>query len=215
MVHRKPQGKYDAINFGARFVPDGVEVVALNDVDTKINDFNAAVRHFDSENVALVFAKVKVNEGPQRSFYSILDSIRRKVPINGSGELMLVRRIVLEGILPLKPCKAEDSYILFKVLEQKRKVVFCESCCVETERTKSAHQEEAYKRKVVCGLYQALGYANPSVQIRLFYKLLPLASPLLLILGDKGYYWMKGILLGLMDYLRGDRQGIWDSTYLK
>jgi cellulose synthase/poly-beta-1,6-N-acetylglucosamine synthase-like glycosyltransferase len=215
VIHRQPRGKYDAINFGAKLIPEDVEVVALNDVDTRVNNVDAAVRHFNSKNVALVFAKVWVKEGPQKSFYVVLDSIRRRVPINASGELMLIRRTMLESILPLKPCKAEDSYILFKVLESRRKVVFCEESYVETERTKRAEQEEAYKRKVVCGLYQALGFTKPSFSIRLFYVLLPLASPILLVLGKKGYFWMKGILLGLTDYLHGDRSGVWQSAYLK
>jgi hypothetical protein len=34
-------------------------------------------------------------------------------------------------------------------------------------------------------------------------------SPLLLISGRKGYFWMKGILLGFLDYLRGDISGVW------
>ena len=35
--YRAPRGKYDAINFGAELIPD-VDVVALNDVDTKIRN---------------------------------------------------------------------------------------------------------------------------------------------------------------------------------
>lgn len=214
IVYREAKGKYDAINFGARFIPRDVDVVVLNDVDTKIHNFKAALEHFSSEKAALAFARVTVKRGPQNSFYVFLDSIRRKVPIAASGELMLVRRDVLEMILPLRPCKAEDSYIMFKVLELRYKVVFSESCYVETERTTTIEDEEDYKRKTVCGLYQALAYANPPHLIRLFYILLPLVSPLLLVSGKRGYYWMKGIMLGLVDYLRGDRTGIWQRTYM-
>ena len=213
VLYRRPKGKYDAINFGARFVPKDADVVALNDVDTKINNLQAALQHFKREEVALVFARVSVKEGPQRLFYVFLDSIRRRLPIAASGELMLIRRNVLGKILPIRPCKAEDSYILFKVLEFKLKAVFCEECYVETERTKTAEKEEIYKRKTVGGLYQALAYTNPSHLVKLFYFLLPFACPLLLVLGKRGYFWMKGILLGLMDYLRGDRFGVWQPTY--
>jgi len=215
IVYRKPKGKYDAINFGARLVPRDVGIVALNDVDTKIRNIGAALKYFDSNDVALVFARVSVKEGPQRSFYVFLDFIRRRLPITASGELILIRRNVLERILPIPACKAEDSYILFKVMEFKQEVVFCQECYVETERTKSIEKEEIYKRKTVCGIYQALGYSHPSNFIRLFYLLLPLASPILLVLGKKGYYWMKGILLGLIDYLRGDRSGVWQTRYME
>ena len=121
---------------------------------------------------------------------------------------------LLKEFLPIRPCKAEDSYLLFKVLEFKYKAVFCEECYTETERTKTAQGEELYKRRTVGGIYQALSYTQPPHRIKLFYFLLPIASPLLLVLGKKGFYWMKGILLGLMDYLRGDRTGVWKVTYM-
>lgn len=213
IVYREPRGKYDAINFGFRFIPEDTDVVVLNDVDTKIRNFEAALRWFRSEDVALVFVKVHVKEGPQKLFYGILDRIRRRLLIAASGELMLITYDVLKRIIPIKPCKAEDSYILFKVLEFKRKNVFCEECYVETERTKTAEKEEIYKRKTVTGIYQALSYTRPSLLIRIFYLLLPFMSPLLLVLGRRGYFWMRGILLGLIDYLRGDRTGVWQPTY--
>jgi len=215
VVYREPKGKYDAINFGSQFIPEDTDVVALNDVDTKIRNFQAAVRLFSSGDVALVFVKVSVREGPQKLFYAILNPIRRRVLTAASGELMLIRRDMLMKILPIRSCKAEDSYILFKILEFKRKAVFCEECYVETERTKTAEKEEIYKRKTVAGIYQALAYTKPPVIIKLFYFLLPFACPSLLIIGKKGYFWMKGILLGLTDYLRGDRTGVWQTTYLE
>ena len=98
----------------------------------------------------------------------MLDPIRRRLPVTASGELMLVKHYVIERILPIQPCKAEDSSILFKVSELKRRVVFCEECSSETERTKNIENEEAYKRKTVCGLYQALGHTKPSPLIRSF-----------------------------------------------
>jgi hypothetical protein len=215
VVYREPRGKYDAINFGFGFVPVDTDVVVLNDVDTKIRNFGAALQRLSYKDVTLVFVKVHVKEGPQKFFYSILDRIRRRLLIAASGELMLIRYDVLKRIIPIKPCKAEDSYILFKVLEFKRKGVFCEECYVETERTKTAEKEETYKRKTVGGIYQALAYTKPPYSIKLFYTLLPIACPLLLILGKRGYFWMKGILLGLSDYLRGDRTGVWQPTYME
>jgi len=215
VLYRKPEGKYDAINFGARFVPDYVDVVALNDVDTKINNFKAALQHFRRKEVALVFAKVCVNEGPQRLFKVFLNVIRRRLLIAADGDLMLIRYNVLKEILPLKPCKAEDTYILFKVLESRRKVVFCEECYVETGKTQNAEEEKIYKRRTVAGLYQALAYTHPPYLIKLFYILLPIACPSLLVLGKKGYFWMNGILLGLVDYLRGDRIGVWQPAHIE
>lgn len=215
VVHREPRGKYDAINFGFRFIPEDTDVVALNDVDTRIKNFEAALRWFKSKDVALVFVRVCVKEGPQKLFYGILDGIRRRLLITASGELMLIRYNVLKRIVPIKPCKAEDSYLLFKVLEFKCKCVFCEECYVETERTKTAEKEEAYKRKTVGGVYQALSYTKPPYIIKLFYALLPLLSPLLLFSGRRGLFWMKGILRGLVDYLRGDRSGVWQTTYME
>jgi hypothetical protein len=91
--------------------------------------------------------------------------------------------------------------------------VLSEECSVETEKTKAAEKEEIYKRRTVSGLYQALAYTKPPYLLKLFYVLLPFACPLLLVLGKRGYFWMRGILLGLIDYLRGDRTGVWQPTY--
>jgi len=215
VIYHEANGKYDAINFGYKFVPEHTQLVVLNDVDTKINNLNAALKEFKSEKVAMVFARVAVNVGPQTSFYGFLDSIRRNILIAASGELMIIRRDVLEKTLPIKSCKAEDSYILFKILELNHKALFCEKCYVETERTKTAENEEIYKRKTVAGIYQALAYTNPPRSIKLFYILLPFACPLLLLSGKKGFFWMKGILRGLVDYLRGDRTGVWKTTYMQ
>jgi hypothetical protein len=213
VVYRKPRGKYDAINFGFKFIPKDTDVVVLNDVDTKINNFEASLRLFRSGDADLVFVKIYIKEGPQQLFYGLLDSIRRRLLITASGELMLVRYNLLKKIFPIKPCKAEDSYLLFKALEFKFQCMFCEDCYVETERTKTAEKEEIYKRKTVGGIYQALAYTNPPLITKLFYTLLPLFSPLLLFSGRRGYFWMKGILYGLVDYLMGDRSGSWETTY--
>ena len=215
IVYREPRGKYDAINFGFKFIPQDTDVVVLNDVDTTIRNFEAALQLLRFKAVDLVFVRVCVKEGPQKLFYNLLDRIRRRLMVAASGELMLVRYDVLRRIIPIKSCKAEDSYILFKVLESKYRAVFCDECYVETERTKSVEKEEIYKRKTVAGLYQALSYTKPPTSIWMFYLTLPFISPLLLVLGRKGYYWMKGILLGFLDYVRGDRSGFWQPTYME
>jgi hypothetical protein len=215
VIYREPNGKYDAINFGFNFVPEDADVLALNDADTTIHNFDAALKHFNDKKVALVFGSVSVKYGPQIFFYRMLNPIRRILPVAASGELMLIKRDVMEHILPIKPCKAEDSYILFKTSELKRGIVFCEDCRAETERTGIIENELIYKRKTVCGLYQALSYSRPSLGIRMFFLILPFASPILLVLGKLGYYWMKGILLGLTDYLKGDRTGTWLRNYMR
>jgi len=212
VVYRKPMGKYDAINFGAGLVPEDIDVVALNDVDTKIYNVRGALGYFSSDNVGLVCAKVRIAKGPQWFFGPMIDFIRKKLPIAAAGDLMLVRHKVLRRILPVEPCKAEDSYILFRVLGLGQKAIFSRECQVETEKTESADEEQAYKRRTVCGIYQALARTDPPYYIKAFYTLLPIISPLLMILGRKGYFWMRGILLGLMDYLRGDISGVWQSV---
>jgi hypothetical protein len=209
LVYREPKGKYDAINFGFNYVPKDTEVLIMNDVDTEIHNFTVALKHLEFENVSLLFCRVTVKDGPQESFYKILDFIRRRLPIAASGELMLIKKDFLAKMLPMKPCKAEDSYILFKALELQNKIIFCEECYVKTERTKSLSAEEKYKRRTTLGIYQALKFTHPPRKIRLFYFFLPLLSPALMILGSKGFSWAKGIMLGYSDYLRGDISGVW------
>jgi len=213
VVYRPLLGKYDAINFGSTFIPPDTDIVVLNDVDTEIHNFEVALAKFQNENVSLVFTKVNVGLGPQLSFYSLLDSLRKRIPIAASGELMLVKCQIMRSMLPLRGCKAEDTYILFKILEKGEKVGFCEKCYVTTKRTTQAEQEEAYKRRTVGGIYQALSMSRPPLIVRLFYTILPFMSPLLLILGKKGFYWTKGILSGYIDYRKGDRTASWRPTY--
>ena len=177
-------------------------------MDTKIHNIRAALSHLASKDVGLVFAKVSV-DGPQKLFYRFLDFVRRRIPVTASGELMLIKNGMFDKVLPLKPCKAEDSCILFKVLELKQKAIFSEECFVYTQRTKIIRKEEDYKRRTVTGLYQALTYTRPPSFVRLFYILLPLICPVLLFSGKSGFYWTKGILRGFADYLRGDRIGSW------
>lgn len=215
VIYRKARGKYDAINFASRLLPPNTDVVVFNDVDTTIHNFSAAVDAFARERPALLFTKVFVKEGPQNLFYLFQDKIRKKVLVACEGELMFLDRKVLSRVLPLKPCKAEDTYILFKVLELKQKVIFFEECYCDTERTKTSRKEQLYKKKTVGGIYQALSYARPTPPIRIFYALLPFISPVLLLLGKNGYYWTRGIILGFVDYLRGDRSGTWEPAYME
>ena len=213
VVYREPRGKYDAVNFGMGFVPPDTDIVAFNDVDAVVHDFEAGLAFFKDPAVSLVLAKVDVERGPQLSFYSLLDSLRDRFPIAASGELMLIRRSVLNRILPLRACKAEDSYVLFRVLEEGGRVVFSQDCYVTTKRTSVAEEEQGYKRRTVGGIYQALSMSRPPMLVRLFYVLLPFVSPLLLLSGKKGYHWAKGILLGYVDCLRGDKTASWKPTY--
>ena len=213
VVYREARGKYDAINFGAKLIPEEAETVALNDVDTKIHNFRAALNQFTQTKATLLHTKVIVREGPQNLLLLLQTKIRRFALIVVEGDLMLIKRKALTNILPLKPCKAEDTYILFKILEHQGKVVFSEKCYCETSKTENVKEEKSYKRRTVSGIYQALAYTDPPSLIKLFYALLPFLSPLLMILGLKGYYWMRGILLGFVDYLRGDRTGDWRPTY--
>jgi hypothetical protein len=213
IIYRPPKGKFDAINYGRKFIPPETEIVLMNDVDAEIHNLSPAINYFNNPQVGLVFARVDVGTGPQLSFYKILDRIRRIIPITASGELIIIKKELLDEILPIKPCKAEDSLIMFKVLEKKQLVVFCEDTFVKTIRTQTPEQEEKYKRRTVGGLYQALAQSKPPAIIRTFYILLPLASPVLLVLGKKGYFWMRGILYGFIDYLRGDITGSWKETY--
>jgi len=210
VAFRKPRGKYDAINFGARFLPENLDVVILNDVDTKVHRLSHALDHFADPRTSLVFVKTIVKEGPQTVFYLLEDSLRRRLLLAAEGELMLIRHSLFRELLPVDPCKAEDTYLLFKTLRLRHRVVFCENSYVETHRTKKVEEEELYKRRTVAGIYQALRYTMPPLRIRLFYLLLPFISPLLLVLGMRGYYWMRGIALGLVDYLRGDTSGSWE-----
>jgi len=201
-VYRKPIGKYDAINFGFESI-DTDKIICLNDVDTSIHGFDEALELLEKEDADVVFCKVLVKEGPQPFFYRFLDNIRRILPVAASGELMLIKPTLLKRMIPLKPCKAEDTYILFKSLELGYKTVFCETCWVETERTKTLIGESNYKKRTVSGIYQALSYTNPPFFIRFFYLLLPFLTPLLLLSGEKGFYWMKGIINGVANFSSG------------
>ncbi len=193
VVYRAPKGKWDAINFGAKFVPKNTSIVILNDVDTQIHNFEQAINIFD-EKIDVVYCRVHVSKGPQVKFYKILDPIRGKLHIAASGELMLIRYEVWRCMLPVPPCIAEDTYILFKALELGYRVRFCTSAYVTTERTLNAKHEEAYKTRTTLGIYQALRYTKPPLMVTTFYSFLPLFAPLLTFAGRDGVAWTKGIV---------------------
>ncbi|MEM4522032.1 MAG: hypothetical protein QW738_02245 [Nitrososphaeria archaeon] len=214
IIYRPPKGKYDAINYAINFIPNDVDIIVFNDIDTCLYNFNETLKYFEDPKIALVYVPEQIINGPQVTFYKIFNSMREKIPLAGSGELMLIRKKVLDKMTPIKPCKGEDTYILFKVLELGYNVAYCKECIVTTVRTKNVKSEEMYRRKTVTGVYQALSYTNPPILIKLFYIILPLASILLLFLGNKGYYWFKGIIKGFVDYIMGDRSGYWNTDYL-
>jgi len=191
VVYREARGKWDAINFGSKFVPEDADVVVLNDVDTRIHNFEHALSHL--EEADLVYCRVSVARGPQVKFYRIADSMRKRFHIFASGELMLFKRGVFKRLLPIPPCVAEDSYLLFKALELGYRAHFCTKTYVTTERTANAVEEEAYKARTTAGIYQALTYTKPPPWIRAFYKLLPLAALLLVLTGEEGRAWARGI----------------------
>jgi GT2 family glycosyltransferase len=192
VVYREANGKWDAINFGAKYIPDDVDVVLFNDVDTKIHNFEFALQCIKSK-ADIVYCRVNVSEGPQVLFYRILNPIRQRFHVCASGEFMLVKRSVFDTVLPIPPCIAEDSYILFRALELGFRAYFCTEAYVTTKRTFNIRDEEAYKTRTTLGIYQALNYSKPSLTIRVFYYLLPAFSPLLVIAGGNGVAWANGI----------------------
>jgi cellulose synthase/poly-beta-1,6-N-acetylglucosamine synthase-like glycosyltransferase len=213
VVYRPAIGKYDAINFAMvdNKIPEETKIVAFNDVDTRISGFEKMMSHFKNPEVGIVFAAELVREGPQRNFFTIFNPLRRLFPLAASGELMMIKREVLCRILPLKPCKAEDTYIMFKAIELGYRVIFCEDCFAETERTKTSRKEEIYKRKTVAGIYQAISFTRPPPIVRFLYTILPFAAILFVLTGRDGYHTLKGIWLGYLDFIRGDRSGTWNT----
>jgi len=202
IVYREARGKWDAINFGSQFTPKDINVVVLNDVDTRIHNFEHALSHLN-DGADLVYCRVKVTKGPQVKFYRIADPIRKRFHIFASGELMLIKHEVFKRVLPIPPCIAEDSYILFKVLELGYRAHFCTKTYVTTERTTNTKDEEAYKARTTLGIYQALRHTNPPPWIRAFYGLLPIVAPLLALAGEDGKAWIRGIKKAVSMILTG------------
>jgi len=202
VVYREARGKWDAINFGSQFIPKTADVVVLNDVDTRIYNFEHALSHL-YDDVDLVYCRVNVARGPQVKFYRIADPIRKRFHIFASGELMLIKHRVFKRVLPIPPCIAEDSYILFKALELGYRAHFCTKTYVTTERTSNAKEEEAYKARTTLGVYQVLKHTRPPPWIKTFYALLPIAAPLLALAGEDGKAWMRGVRRAISMILTG------------
>jgi cellulose synthase/poly-beta-1,6-N-acetylglucosamine synthase-like glycosyltransferase len=190
VVYREAKGKWDAINFGAKFIPQDTETILFNDVDTRIYNFAFALQCLSSK-ADIVYCRVKVSEGPQVMFYRILNPIRQRFHVCASGEFMLVKRRVFETVMPIPPCIAEDSYILFRALELGFRAYFCTEAYMTTKRTANSGEEEFYKSRTTLGIYQALNYSKPTPVIRIFYYLLPTFSPLLIFAGEDGLAWVK------------------------
>jgi hypothetical protein len=202
VVERKPLGKWDAINFAAQFVPSSSEIVALNDVDTKIHNLN--VTNISLHEYDLIYCDVRVESGPQTKFYKLLNPLRKKFNIAASGELMFISRLLFTQVLPIPPCIAEDSYILFKALELGHRVRFDPQTFVTTQRTLNAEMERSYKRRTTLGIYQALRYTKPPPAVITFYYLLPFFAPLLACAGENGRAWVRGIMEGFTGSISGD-----------
>jgi len=216
VVYRPPKGKYDAINYAIRFIPKEAEIIMFNDVDTKIpghNVISKAINLFDKDpNIGLIFGKDLVKEGPQVLFHRWLYAIIKRVPILVNGDIIFIRRVILQRLIPLPPCKAEDALLGFKVFELGYKVVFNEKCFVFTNKTYKKIEEVKYKRRTVGGIYQALSYCHSKgalAIVKMFYIFLPLLMPMLLLTGKKGIYWFRGITLGICDFLKKDKAGAW------
>lgn len=204
VAYRPAMGKWDAINYGCGRIPADAEIVAINDVDTAINGLDRALAlasKFD-----LVYCAVDPGGGPQASFYSFADPLRSRLNLFASGELMIVRRRTLDGLLPIPPCMAEDSYLLFKAMELGRRVIFCRSAFVTTSRTKSPEEEAAYKERTTLGILQALDHSRPPLPIRLFYLSLPLLAIPLTLMGRNGRSWSEGILRAVRLHTEGSKR---------
>jgi len=121
----------------------------------------------------LVYCKVNVSKGPQVKFYRIADPIRKRFHIFASGEFMLFKRDVFRRVLPIPPCIAEDSYMLFRALELGYRAHLCTKTYITTERTTHAEEEETYKARTTLGIYQALKHTRPPPWIRIFINWCP------------------------------------------
>ena len=211
VIYRPKKGKFDALNFASKFVQENTKIICLNDVDSKIFNFEKALQKMIDNKAGLVFCKIKVDSGPQFQFYSLMDKIRIIVPIASSGDLMLVRKKIFDQLLPIPSCKTEDNFISFKAAELGYKVLFTDECWVETKKTNTLDEEEQYKTRTVTGIYQALSLTKTTPLIRVFYLGLPLITPLLLLQGKKGAAWTRGIIGGFTNFLRGDKAGAFEQ----
>jgi hypothetical protein len=205
VVHRFPNGKWDAINFGYRYIPEEADVVVLNDVDTEIHGLDHMFMSVAGGS-DFVYAAVRPSEGPQPKFYAIANPLNRALRVFAMGELVVVRRKLLDKLIPIPPCLAEDTYLLFKAMELNYKVDFCDDAYVRTSRTSSAREEVLYKERTTLGILQALDCARPPPWIRLFYRSLPIFALMLMLGGEDGRAWAKGILRAIRLHVVGSNR---------
>lgn len=205
VVHRPPIGKWDAINFGYGYIPGEADVVVLNDVDTEIHGldhmFSSVARGSD-----FVYAAVRPSGGPQPKFYAIANPLNRALNIFALGELVMIRKKLLDKLMPIPPCLAEDTYLLFKAMELNYKVDFREDVFVTTSRTSSTTEEVLYKERTTLGILQALDYTRPPPWIRLFYHSLPILAVMLMLSGEDGRAWARGIMGAVKLHLEGSNR---------
>ncbi len=204
VVFREANGKWDAINYGCEFVPKDTEVVVINDVDTTIHNVELALA--STMNFDLVDCGVKPAEGPQRNFYAFADPLRERLHIFSSGGMTLFRKPVLDRLLPIPPCIAEDTYLLFKAMELRCRIAFKRDAYVTTFRTANATEEVSYKERTTLGILQALDYTRPPIAIRLFYRALPLLAILLMLMGENGRAWGNGITRASRLHVQGSNR---------
>ncbi len=205
VVHRPPVGKWDAINYGYACIPREADVVVLNDVDAEIHGLENMFSSL-SGGSDFVYAAVRPSGGPQPKFYAIANPLNRAMNIFAMGELVVVRKTLLDKLMPIPPCLAEDTYLLFKAMELHYKVEFCQDAYVNTFRTSSLAEEVLYKERTTLGILQALDYTRPPPWIRLFYRSLPALAAMLMLAGDEGRAWGRGITRAIRLHIEGSNR---------
>ena len=205
VVYRVPVGKWDAINYGYGYIPQENDVVVLNDVDTEIHGLEHMFSSV-SGGSDFVYAAVRPSGGPQPKFYAIANPLNRVLKIFAMGELVVIRKQLLDKLMPIPPCLAEDTYLLFKAMELNYKAEFCEDAYVNTFRTSLISEEVLYKERTTLGILQALDYTKPPPWIRLFYRSLPFLAAMLMLAGEDGRAWGKGIMRAIRLHIEGSNR---------
>lgn len=201
VVYREARGKWDAINYSEKFIPSESDTVVINDADTKIVNFEKVLSKINDND--LVYSGIEIPPSTQFGLRKFEDLLRNLINFAPNGDLMIFRRKLFNRILPLPPCVAEDSYMLFKAMELGSDIDFFYEDCIKTTKTSNLSQEKKYKERTTLGIYQALGYTHPPPHIKSFYMLLPLFASLLSIFGKKGRTFAKGIFEGYLSYRLG------------
>jgi hypothetical protein len=206
VIYREARGKWDAINFGYGFVPPDTDVVVLNDVDTQIHGLGEALSMIEKGGRDLVYCVVRPSSGSQPKFYALADPLRERLHLFASGELMLIRKGTLDRLMPIPPCMAEDSYLLFRAMQFDYQVALCRDTFVTTKRTSNSAEEAAYKERTTLGILQALDYSVPPPWIRLFYYSTPLLATMLALAGEDGRAWARGMIGGFRLHMEGSKR---------